>query len=935
MRPSGQKFYRLLTILAANLDEALTWAVHDGAMKRRILLCIICLRAGLGQVPGHEDLGGFDREALRAHVLAEWKAEQAGKAQAAAGIKLAAADAPTARQAARALKDAPPAARVFMGFPQLEVRWDADVLRVGSTGWPDHPMMKGITSWQQQVPLPQPYTGDNAWTLPLRPVPAATPAMLDDRFLRGAVALAANGIPIFNPRNNRGEMSVEIGELDEWGGHCGRADDYHYHVAPLHLQKVLGRGMPVAVALDGYAIYGPEEPDGTPAQNLDVCHGHDSPTLGYHYHASSRRPYVMAGFHGRVVELDGQVDPQPRARPVREALPGLRGAEITGFETLKNGTYDLRYTVNGEARGVQYTLAGPDRYEFVFNNGRDGVVRETYEARGEGRGEGRGGPPKKAGGGKGGMSRPRPGEGETRPMETEMPPPPPGRADHDDLLDLNADGEVSAQEYAAHARERARRSAVPVEQELQRAREEFQRMDLNRSGKLEAKEWNSAAAPTERPTREGGQTPKGGPVRERPSEPRAPRAAEAPGAPAGIVRSSNGTLLLTSPDVEDGGNLPAEHTGEGAGTSPPLAWQGTPAGTQAFAVVMDHQDKDGAMKCSWILYNLPAEMSALPAGVKDVGVAGASFKGAPGYEPPNSRGPGAKTYVVTLYALSAPVPTAAVRQPLGRDMLLAAMEGKVLATSSLRVVHDSQGQPEGMPRERERQEPAMKPGEPAARKGGGLGRPKGKPGGGQSGPSGLIKPTLDDTLKLNVYADNWFMLYINGRLAAVDSIPFTPHNVVSVDILPEYPMTIAVLAKDNADAKTGLEYGTQIGDGGFILKFADGTVTDARWKARSFFHGPLRGDSSRPEVRQEPLPENWWAVDFDDSQWPNAKEYTEEQVDPKQPYYDNDFSGAKFIWTEDLALDNTVIFRTRVDKPGWTPRWNTRPDLDVTGAPLR
>ena len=75
---------------------------------------------------------------------------------------------------------------------------------------------------------------------PLVPVPAKTPVSIKGRFLRGAIALAANGIPIFNPQNNRGEVSAEIGELDEWGGHCGRADDYHYHAAPLHLQSVAG-----------------------------------------------------------------------------------------------------------------------------------------------------------------------------------------------------------------------------------------------------------------------------------------------------------------------------------------------------------------------------------------------------------------------------------------------------------------------------------------------------------------------------------------------------------------------------------------------------------------------------------------------------------------------------------------------------------------------
>ncbi|WP_395744473.1 hypothetical protein [Prosthecobacter sp.] len=212
------------------------------------------------------------------------------------------------------------------------------------------------------------------------------------------------------------------------------------------------------------------------------------------------------------------------------------------------------------------------------------------------------------------------------------------------------------------------------------------------------------------------------------------------------------------------------------------------------------------------------------------------------------------------------------------------------------------------------------------------GQAKGK---GKGGPPGLVKPSIADTMKLNVYADNWFMLYVNGRLVAVDSIQFTPHNVVSVDFLPEYPMTIAVLAKDNADPKTGMEYGTSIGDGGFILKFADGTVTNASWKAKCFFHGPVNGDTANPKVVQEPLPQDWWAVSFDDSSWKNAREYSVEEVDPKQPYFEHDFEGAKFIWTDDLALDNTIIFRTRVERPGWTPRWNTKPDLDVKGAPLQ
>ncbi|MBK1856210.1 hypothetical protein JO972_14670 [Verrucomicrobiaceae bacterium 5K15] len=180
----------------------------------------------------------------------------------------------------------------------------------------------------------------------------------------------------------------------------------------------------------------------------------------------------------------------------------------------------------------------------------------------------------------------------------------------------------------------------------------------------------------------------------------------------------------------------------------------------------------------------------------------------------------------------------------------------------------------------------------------------------------IAKPRITDTVKANVYADNWFKLYINGNLVAVDSISFIPHNVVSVDILPEYPMTIAVMAKDNADPKTGLEYNnSNIGDAGFILKFGDGTVTDASWKAKSFFRGPLNGKVQGATTQHWDIPKDWMVTDFDDSTWPQAVEHTEQAVDPKQPYYENDFKGAKWIWTQDLALDNTVIFRKTIKSP--------------------
>lgn len=128
-------------------------------------------------------------------------------------------------------------------------------------------------------------------------------------------------------------------------------------------------------------------------------------------------------------------------------------------------------------------------------------------------------------------------------------------------------------------------------------------------------------------------------------------------------------------------------------------------------------------------------------------------------------------------------------------------------------------------------------------------------------------------------------------------------------------MTIAVLAKDNAQPATGLEYGTQIGDAGFILKLGDGTVANATWKAKSFFTEPLNSTIANRTVARTPLPPRWYASDFDDSAWGLGTEYTASRVGPDGARVASDYTGAAFIWTSDLTLDNTVIVRTTVQAP--------------------
>lgn len=262
----------------------------------------------------------------------------------------------------------------------LALRWDNRHYYVESNGLPNHPMMIGITAWQQQVPLPQSYRGDNAWRIPLHPVPAKTPMSAKTNFFRGAIALAVNGIPIFNPIKNDGKTDTFLaGELDRWGGHCGRADDYHYHLPPVHLQQTVGAGNPIAYALDGYPIYGYQDEQADDFAPLDWLNGHRDADGNYHYHATKSYPYLNGGFYGEVVQRDGQVDPQPRARGPRPALTPLRGARITGFRRSDDGKqFNVDYELRGENRAVRYVIDDQDRVTFHFDEGSDGTRQATY-----------------------------------------------------------------------------------------------------------------------------------------------------------------------------------------------------------------------------------------------------------------------------------------------------------------------------------------------------------------------------------------------------------------------------------------------------------------------------------------------------------------------------------------------------------------------------
>ncbi len=121
---------------------------------------------------------------------------------------------------------------------------------------------------------------------------------------------------------------------------------------------------------------------------------------------------------------------------------------------------------------------------------------------------------------------------------------------------------------------------------------------------------------------------------------------------------SSQAFMLSSPMIGTDSILPLEYTCDGEGATLPLEWEGYPEETECFALIMHHEAAPEDIHWYWIIYNIPATINSLPENVSDVGILGNnSVNGITEYAPPCSQGPGEKTYIYTVYALSEEVDT--------------------------------------------------------------------------------------------------------------------------------------------------------------------------------------------------------------------------------------------------------------------------------------
>jgi len=87
--------------------------------------------------------------------------------------------------------------------------------------------------------------------------------------------------------------------------------------------------------------------------------------------------------------------------------------------------------------------------------------------------------------------------------------------------------------------------------------------------------------------------------------------------------SAAGKFTLSSTDISAGGQIAEQQVFNGFGckggnVSPTLSWSSPPAGAKSFALLMHDPDAPtGSGWWHWVLYDIPASVSSLPAGAGD------------------------------------------------------------------------------------------------------------------------------------------------------------------------------------------------------------------------------------------------------------------------------------------------------------------------------
>src|SRR5215470_12012423 len=85
--------------------------------------------------------------------------------------------------------------------------------------------------------------------------------------------------------------------------------------------------------------------------------------------------------------------------------------------------------------------------------------------------------------------------------------------------------------------------------------------------------------------------------------------------PSDQGKGGNMSLQISSAGFSAGEMIPKKFTCDGPDVSPKLSWGAAPEKTQSFALIMDDPDAPVGTWVHWVLFDLPANINALPEDV--------------------------------------------------------------------------------------------------------------------------------------------------------------------------------------------------------------------------------------------------------------------------------------------------------------------------------
>jgi Raf kinase inhibitor-like YbhB/YbcL family protein len=144
-------------------------------------------------------------------------------------------------------------------------------------------------------------------------------------------------------------------------------------------------------------------------------------------------------------------------------------------------------------------------------------------------------------------------------------------------------------------------------------------------------------------------------------------------------------ITITSSAFTEGAMIPKKHTCDAEDISPDLKWSAVPQGTKSLALICDDPDAPVGTWVHWVLFNIPADVTSLPAGIPaDAVLTDGARHGQNDFRKLGYGGPcppgGTHRYYFKIYALDTMLN---LESGATKAQLLAAMRGHMLDEGQL------------------------------------------------------------------------------------------------------------------------------------------------------------------------------------------------------------------------------------------------------------